>query len=126
MREQFHQGHAEVRHVALAPVRHRRGEAVEDQAPEAGVVLDEIVDVRRRARRVGAGRRRGAVEIAGTVDLEAEVDLRVARIDVRRRAVARVGDETQGVCREVAVAIERDVQAVGAARGRRPAPASRS
>ena len=103
--EQLDERDAEVGGAALAPVRHRHGEAVEDQPAEAGVVLGEVVEVRRRQLRLGrhvvVGR---AVEVRRAVDLERERHLRRAR---DRSPPAGRGDrgerhEPQRVGREVA------------------------
>ena len=86
--EQLDEATSEVRRVALAPVRHDDGEAVEHQAPEARVVLGEVVDLRAAA---SSGSSQlvvgGAVELARAVDLEREGDLGEDRVEARPAAV---------------------------------------
>lgn len=92
--------------MTLPPVRHQQREAVQQQLPEAGVVLGQVADVRfgedgRRA--VGRWR---AVEVGRAVDAEMEGRGLVARIDLLDP------HQAQRIGGEIPAAIQRDQKMV--------------
>ena len=115
--EQLEEHDADVRHVPLLPLRHRQGETVQEELPEAGVVLGEIVDVGGRLRPGRADGRRLAVEIGGAAGLEREGDRGELRIEAVHRRVGLTPllverDQAQHVLRGVARARDLDLEGV--------------
>jgi hypothetical protein len=101
--EQLDQRDADVGRAALLPVGRQQRHPVEDQPPEARVVLREIVDLGPAGGRRRLAGRRPAVEVGRAVDLEREGDLREHRIEARRRPRVRArARERERVAREVA------------------------
>ena len=117
VRQRLHQCDAEVRHVALLPCRHAQREAVEEQLAEAGIVLRQVVDLRRGRRWRHARRLVGAVQRLRAVEAEVQRGAGVARIEAgiglpARRVVAggRL-HQAQTVRGVVAFAVEHHAQA---------------
>jgi len=75
------QRHADIRHVTLLPPGHGDRHAIEEQLPEAGVVLGKIVDVRQGRRRLHARRGHCAVDILRTIEAEADRRAGITRIE---------------------------------------------
>ena len=117
VRQRLHQRDAEVRHVTLLPRRHVQREAVEEQLAEAGVVLGEVVDLRRGRRWRHARRLVGAVQRLRAVQAEVQRDAGIARIEAgiglpAGRVIARGRiHQAQAVRGVVAFAVEHDAQA---------------
>ncbi|NHB84428.1 hypothetical protein G7085_06920 [Tessaracoccus sp. HDW20] len=104
--EQLHQGDAEVGLVTFSPVRHGDGHPVEQQPPEGGVVLGEVVDHGPGRLGVVVAGHWSAVEVGGAVEPEGDVGTGVAGIG------ARDVDEAHRVGRQVALPVEPQPQAV--------------
>ena len=113
--EHLDDGDAQVRHVALPPLGHHQGQAVQHQLPEAGVVLGEIVDLRLVPRLRRAHPFRLAVQVARAVHLEGEGDAVVVRIERGmgpEDAVLVLLDDSQQVSGEVSFAVGHHVHGV--------------
>ncbi len=113
--QQLHQGNADVRHMALLPVRHHQRQTIQDQLAETGIILGQVVDLGLffYFRRADSGR--FAIEIAGAVYLETEIDTVIAWIK------SGVGlpftllvlfDHAQGIGRKIARPIDRHLHEI--------------
>ena len=81
VREQLHQRDPDVGDVAFGPLRHREAQTVEQQLPEALVILCQIVDFDGLIGIFLAVAVNCAVDVAAPGD-EPEVQARVARIEI--------------------------------------------
>ena len=113
-RQQLEQHHAQIRLVALDPVRVGAHRIVRERLAEAAEVLGEIIDLRVAARQRAGFRGRGAVEAGRALGLEREGHARVVRVQRARRDRQLVGGEVPGVPRRQlqerpAVLVERPI-----------------
>lgn len=107
VRKQLHERDAHVCRTAIAPVGQGGGEAIEQQSPEARIVLREVVQVRRRTLLGRTLDTCDAVGVGGAVHLERERHVRQDGIESwRRHVVEQRGDQSQRIRREVAGAID--------------------
>ena len=109
IRKQFDERDAEVCGGALAPAGDEERNTIQHQPPERAVVAREIVDARRRLRRLRTGHRGAAIEIGFALDLERELHRGQRRIDVLEHVVAeRRLHQLQRVWREIAACFDFD------------------
>src|SRR4030095_918198 len=82
IRQGFHERHAQVGGVALAPLRQDSRHAIKHQTPEAVIVLCQIVDVRRWLDFRWATTCWQAIEIGCALHFEREVHSRKAGVEI--------------------------------------------
>ena len=106
--EQLRQHDALIGGTSSLPVRHELTQPIEQQTPEASVVLGEIVDLRRfgRVRRTAGDRR--AVELARALHLEREFDLGELGIEDRWSSIVGAERTTAGICDSIACGVGTD------------------
>ena len=93
----LHQGDAGIRCVTFLPFRHGDAKPIQHEAPEAGVVLRQIIELRRCLRCRFTQWRPWTVEVTGTVDLERKIHPVENRIKIGRWTGGVIGIHQQQV-----------------------------
>src|SRR6266568_4658622 len=88
--QNLYQRDTNIRYMPLRPIRHDEGQPVQDELPEAGVVLRKIIDLRLNQNRGWTGIFRFTIQVAGTVCLEGEIYTGIAWIKTRQWLIDRL------------------------------------
>ena len=80
--EHLNQRDADIGGVGFLPVRHEYGEAVQNELPEAAIVLRQVIDLGLRHHCRPTRARWGAIQIGRAVHLEGEGGRLIVRVDV--------------------------------------------